>query len=65
MPVAGMFNLMNFIRKESSPSMRSKYLVPATLTSISEEIRKSRFLSFIQHTPDRCTAREWMACLTS
>ena len=63
MPVDGMFSLMNVVRKESSPSMRSKYLVPASLSSISEEIRKSRFLSFIQHTPDRCAAREWMAAI--
>ena len=43
--------------------MRSKYLVPASESSISEEIKKSRFLSFIQHTPDRRGAREWMAAI--
>lgn len=45
--------------------MRSCYPVPAQMVSSSEEIKKSRFLSYIKRTTDKEAARAWIAAIRS
>ncbi len=45
--------------------MRSHYPVPAEMLSCSEEIKKSRFLSYIKRTTDKEAARAWITAIAN